>query len=484
MEKMIYQVEDRPKTRDLVVGVFQQILGSLAATILVPILIGLGTHISPAILGCGLGTIVYIIITKKKSPVLLSSNFSFISALVVAYEGAGFLGIILGGLMAGLVYIALSIIVKLAGTKWIEKVFPPVIIGPVVALIGLTLSISAVSDLISASGYSGDLGNYSPYNLVALFCGLVTFFVVVICAVQNRNKFIQTAPFLFGVIAGYLTSLIFSIFGYVFDQPYLKIIDFSPVVENFKNISFTSFINFPHVALYETIKSISEGTASLTGLAVLEIAIAFIPISLVGFSEHVADHKNLGSIIGRDLIQDEPGLSRTLMGDGVGSIVGTVFGICPNTTYGEAIGCVAITKNGSTITLFFTAVAMILLSFFSPLIAALRTIPSCVIGGMCLVLYGYIAVSGFKMLKHVNFNENKNLYTLSVILVAGVGGLSLQIPYKFELAEEGTNFYYASKYITMSSIAVALLLGLATYAICRAVEKHNIPEVVENNDNQ
>ena len=476
MSDMIYQVEDTPKTRDIIAGVVQQILGSLAATIMVPILIGLNDHISTAVLGCGLGTLAYLIITKRKSPVLLSSNFAFVGALVLAYQGYGFLGIVLGGVFTGLVYVILSIVVKFSGTRWIDKLFPPVIIGPVVALIGLTLSTSAVADLVSASGYiQGDPTSVSPYNLVALFCGLVAFIVVVICSVQNRRKYIQTAPFLFGAIAGYVTAGIFSIFGYCFDIPYLRIIDISPLIDNFKNLSIKSFLDYPRFSLLEGINELTTGTAKLTPLGVLEIAIAFVPISLVSFSEHIADHKNLSSIINRDLLNGEPGLSRTLMGDGVGTIVGTAFGICPNTTYGEAVGCIAITKNASTITIIFTAFAMIGLSFFTPLIALFRTIPSCVIGGLCLVLFGYIAVSGFKMIKNVNLDKNKNLFTLSVILIAGIGGLCLQIPYQFELEPE-TTIYVVSKAVTVTSIAFALILGIITYFISSSIEKRNKKE--------
>lgn len=477
MSKMIYNVEDKPKLSVSLAGGFQHLLSIIAATILVPILVGLPNQISAALLGCGLGSLTYILITKRKSPVIISSNFAFIGAIAMAYQGYGFLGILLGGLFTGLVYVFLSIFIKFIGTKWIDKWFPPIVVGPVVALIGLVLAGSAVSDLISANGYvyNADGITVLPYNLVGLFCGLVAFFVIVILSVQNHSKKMQLVPFLFGVLAGYLTALIFTIFGYVFNNSYLMIIDFSPLVDNFKNLSITSFLDYPRFALLEGIKEIVHGEVKLTGIGVAEIALAFVPTSLVSFSEHIADHKNLSSIIDRDLISNEPGLSRTVMGDGVGSIVGTFFGVCPNTTYGETVGCIAITKDASIKTIFVACIMCIAISFFSPLIAFFRTIPNCVIGGMCLVLYGFIAVSGFKMIQHVDLSDNKNLFTLSVILVAGIGGLVLQIPYQFGMIEDA-NLVVAVRYITLSEIAFALILGIMTYKISAIIQIHNRKE--------
>lgn len=474
---MIYNVNDKPKLAHSIGGAFQHLLSIVGATILVPILIGLPDQISAALLGCGLGSLTYILITKRKSPVIISSNFAFIGALAMAHLNYGYLGILLGGLFTGLVYVILSIIIKFVGTKWIQKWFPPIIIGPVVALIGLTLAVDAINDLVSANGYFYTSGGVTthPYNLLALFCGLVTFVVVIILSVQNRHKHLRLIPFLLGILAGYLVALIFTVFGLVFDVPYLKIIDFSPLIDNFKNLSVTSFIDYPRFALLQGISEIAKNKVSLTGVGVAEIALAFVPISLVSFSEHIADHKNLSSIIERDLVEGEPGLSRTVMGDGVGSIVGTFMGVCPNTTYGETVGCIAITKDASIRTILIACFMCIGLSFVSPLIAFFRTIPTCVIGGMCLVLYGFIAVSGLKMIQPVDLNNNKNLFTLSVILVAGIGGLALQIPYKFELIKNA-NVLVAVKFVTISAIAFALILGMITYTICSAVEKHNLPE--------
>ena len=484
MSKMIVDVEDTPRPSQLFSSILQQLLANIAATITVPLLIGLDNHIASAILGCGIGTLVYLLVTKRKSPVLLSSNFAFIAALIMAYNDSGYLGIVLGGLFTGIVYIILSLIVRKIGTKWIDKAFPPVIIGPVVALIGLSLSPSAIQDLIKVDNYyyidaAGE--TIFPYNLIGLLCGLITFFVIVICAIQNRSKRISMIPFLFGVLAGYLVALIFTIIGQATKVSYIQVINFDPFEEIFHDIKFESFISVPKMSLVEGIQEISDNRVTLDGMGVLEIVLAFIPISLVGFTEHIADHKNLSSIIERDLINGEPGLHRTLLGDGLGSMAGTWFGICPNTTYGEAVSCVAITKNASTISMLGTALTCIALSFFTPLIAVFRTIPSCIIGGMCLCLFGYIAVSGLKMLKYIDFYSNKNIFTLSVILVAGIGSLSIYIPYQLGYID-GSQLRGMEKWVEIPPIASALLLGLATYSISNLIEKHNQKEETENNE--
>ena len=478
--KLIFEVEGKPSFGKLLVFAFQQVLAVLAATILVPTIIGLPVQIPAAILGAGLGTIVYLLFTRFKSPVVISSSFAFLGALANAIA-FGYMGIILGGLFAGLVYVIIAIIVKFAGTGWVEKLMPPVIIGPTVALIGLSLAVNATNDIVTATADPVNGG----YNLVALFCGLVTFFTVVICSVQNKFKAGRLIPFILGIAAGYVVASIFTAIGNAANVDYLKIINWNPLIENFKNISVESFITYPRFALFGGIKELVNGEVSqeilavnpnattITPIGVAEVALAFVPVAFVTFAEHIADHKNLSSIIDRDLL-NEPGLSRTLLGDGVGSMVGTVFGICPNTTYGESIGCVAITKNASVRTIFAAACMLVVLSFLSPITAALRTIPNCVMGGVCLTLYGFIAVSGFKMFQKVDLNKSKNLFIVAAILISGIGGLSLQIPYAVNNGGQVTNT------ITITSIATALILGIVTMVVCNAIEKHNAPEEDEN----
>ena len=489
--QLVYDVNDKPAFGKNLVFAFQQVLAIMAATIAVPTNIGLPTQIPAAILGAGLGTIVYLLFTKFKSPVIISSSFAFLSSLSTALA-FGYCGIILGGILAGLVYVVLALIIKFAGSKWVSKLMPPVIIGPTVALIGLSLAGSAMGDIVKASGLkevAGELVSVTngSYNLVALLCGLVTLITICICSTQKRFKMGRLIPFIIGIGAGYAVASFFSIFGYACNVEYLQIVNWKPIVENFAALGdstasvgakFQSFLNYPDFALIEAIRELVTGNVNdavkaatkgvattLTWAGVGEVALAFIPVALVVFAEHIADHKNLGSIIGRDLVEGEPGLCRTLLGDGVGSMAGTVFGICPNTTYGESVGCVAITKNASVSTIFLAAIMCIVLSFISPLMALLRTIPACVMGGVCLTLYGFIAVSGLKMFKDINLGDNKNLFTVSTILIAGIGGLSIKIPYA--LAGDGT----VTKTITITSIATALVLGIIVHAIISAIEK-------------
>jgi len=486
--KLIFEVNGKPSFGKLIIFAFQQVLAVLAATIAVPTIIGLPVQIPAAILGAGLGTIVYLLFTRFKSPVVISSSFAFLGALTNAVA-FGYMGILLGGLFAGLVYVVIAIIVKLVGTRWIEKLMPPVIIGPTVALIGLSLAGSAMGDIVKANSDAVNGG----YNLLGLACGLITFFTVVILSVQNRFKAGRLVPFILGIAAGYAAASIFTIFGNIFNLDYLKIIDWSPIVNNFKNITVESFVTYPRFALIGAIQELANGAVSqdilnananaqvITPIGVAEVALAFVPVAFVTFAEHIADHKNLSSIVNQNLLE-EPGLSRTLLGDGVGSMVGTAFGICPNTTYGESVGCVAITKNASVRTILVAAIMLIVLSFLTPVTAVLRTIPSCVMGGVCLTLYGFIAVSGFKMFQQVDLNKSKNLFTVAAILISGIGGLSIQIPYAIAganhedvlagLIPEGTIL----KTIQITSIATALILGIITMVITNAVEKHNAPE--------
>ena len=499
--KLVYDINDKPPVGKLIVLAIQQLLAILAATIAVPTIIGLPAQIPAAILGAGVGTIVYLLFTRFKSPVFLGSSFAFINSLAGAMA-FGYLGIIVGAIFAGLVYVIIAVVIHFAGTKWVSKLMPPVIIGPTVALIGLSLAGSAMTDIVKADA---DAIN-GAYNLVGLLCGLVAFFTVVICSGQKRYKTLKLIPFILGIGAGYAVAGIFSAFGYGFEVDYLKIINFDPLINNFVDAAgnfrgVVAFLNYPDFALIEAIKEIASGTSSiedaviLNGHGVAEVALAFIPVAFVVFAEHIADHKNLGSIIDRDLVEGEPGLKRTLLGDGVGSIAGTVLGICPNTTYGESVGCVAITGNASVRTILVTAIMCIVLSFVTPVMTLLQTIPKAVMGGICLTLYGFIAVSGLKMFKDIDLGENKNLFVVSAILIAGIGGLSIQIPYHISAANVVTEVYvngvldanasataYAGlvdKSITVTSIATALILGIITYAIMNKIDRSKFGDGAE-----
>ena len=479
-KNLIYDIHDKPKFGNMLIFALQQLLAILAATIAVPTIIGVPTQIPAAIFGAGVGTLVYQLFTRFKSPVFLGSSFAFLSSLSVALM-YGYCGIVLGSVVAGLVYVVIAIIIHFVGTSWVAKLMPPVIIGPTVTLIGLSLAGAAMGDIVKAN--SSDL--FGSYNLVGLLCGLVTFFTVVLCSTQKRYTMPRLIPFILGIGAGYIVASIFTVIGLAADVDYLKIINWSPIVNNFVDeagdfTGIAAFFNFPDFALVEAIKELISGDISWEILAatkgkatlitlggVAEVIIAFLPVALVVFAEHIADHKNLSTIIEKDLIED-PGLDKTLLGDGVGSIAGTMFGICPNTTYGESVGCVAITRNASVATITTTAFMCILLSFISPIMALLQTIPSCVMGGVCLTLYGFIAVSGLKMFKELDLGDNKNLFVVSAILISGIGGLTIQIPYA--LAENGA----VAKTIQVTAIATALIIGIVTNFVLTKLENSKL----------
>ena len=452
---LVYDVEDRPKFGKVLVYAVQQLLAIIAATIAVPTIVNASAGVevlsqSGALVGAGFGTITYLLFTRFKSPVFLGSSFAFISPLIGAVA-FGYFGVLIGAVFAAAVYVVIALVIKLAGSGWVNKIMPPIVIGPTVAIIGLSLAGNAVGSVGGAGMMqaSGAVGAAGQYNLLAILCGLVTFFVVCFCSIKG-NKTLKLIPFIVGILAGYALAAIFSAFGYGYDVNYLKIIDFSPLVENFKNVTIQSFLNYPDLTFLHTA---GEGINKLNGAAVANIALLYIPVAFVVFAEHIADHKNLSSIIGRDLIKN-PGLHRTLLGDGVGSFVGSIFGGIPNTTYGESIGCVAITKNASVITILCTAVLCIILSFISPITAFLKTIPACVMGGVCLALYGFIAVSGLNMLRGIDLNKSNNLFVVSSILIIGIGGLSLQFGKVGE-----------APVITISSTATALIVGIIVNAI-------------------
>ena len=455
--KLAYNIQDRPKIPQLVVFAFQQLLAILAATIVVPMIIngntaelgdGFASNMSQsaALFGAGIGTIVYLLFTKFKSPVFLGSSFAFLGSMSAAFAGGiaasrGYAGLIIGAVMAGLVYVIIAVIVKFAGVKWINKLMPAVVIGPTVSIIGLSLSVNAVKDAVDATSgttvLDPALGAYTmnTHAWVYFVCALVTLFVVIICSVFGK-KMMKLIPFVIGIVAGYIVALIFTFIGMKTGNDALKVIDFS------------GFSSMQWIPDFTFVKAIRDGGFSLiNGKYIATIAVAYIPVAFVVFAEHIADHKNLSSIIEKDLLE-EPGLHRTLLGDGVGSMVGAFFGGCPNTTYGESIGCVAITGNASVITILATAILAIIASFFAPFVTFLATIPSCVMGGVCITLYGFIAVSGLKMIQKVNLDENKNLFVVSVILITGVGGLALNI-----------------SGIKLTSIACALILGIITNLI-------------------
>lgn len=445
---LIYKVKDRPGFGKTLIFAFQQVLAILAATIAVPAIVGNGLSQASALFGAGIGTLVYLLFTKFRSPVFLGSSFAFIGSMFAAFAGAasakaGLVGIMIGAAFAGLVYIVIAIIVKLTGVKWINKVMPAAVIGPTVSIIGLSLAGNAVSDLTKGKVLDAEENSLaSPY--IALLCGLITLFVVILCSVYGK-KMAKLIPFIIGILAGYAAAAIFTVIGIKTNNVSLQIIDFSAFAG-------LKIFEIPNFTFYDAI--VGGGFKDINAGYIATVAFAYVPVAFVVFAEHIADHKNLSSIIGSDLTED-PGLHRTLLGDGVGSVAGAIFGGCPNTTYGESVGCVAITKNASVVTILTTAIMCLVISFFGPFVTFLASIPNCVMGGVCMTLYGFIAVSGLKMIQDVDLNDNANLFTVAVILISGIGGLTVS----FSIGGDHT--------VTLTAVACALILGIIVNAIVR-----------------
>ncbi len=504
--KLIYNVKDKPKFPQLIVFAFQQLLAIMAATLVVPVIVGNGMQPAAALLGAGVGTFVYLLFTKFRSPVFLGSSFAFLGSMAAAFAGAssvslGYLGLIIGAVLAGLVYVIIAAIVKFVGVEWINKLMPAVVIGPTVAIIGMSLAGNAVGDLsktnyvtvldpndyqivssYDAFGTSEDnlktdsdsvvyyaadknvdlekssIGDVIDKNItvkanddgsftltenkgspfVSLICGLITLLVTISVSTYAK-KFFKLIPFIIGICSGYLAASVFYAVGAVADIPSLMIIDYSPLTNLFANgVTLSSFVTVPEFTFIKALGGFPE----LNLTYITTVAVAYVPVAFVVFAEHIADHKNISAIIESDLLED-PGLHRTLLGDGVGSMTGAILGGCPNTTYGESVGCVAITGNASVVTILTASIGAILISFIAPFVAFVNSIPSAVMGGVCVALYGFIAVSGLKMIQKIDLEKNKNLFVVSAILIAGVGGLSVTFGK-----------------ISLTSIACALILGI------------------------
>ena len=465
---LIYNVEDKPSWGKTIIFALQQLLAIMAATIAVPMIVGNGMSTSAALFGAGVGTIVYLLFTKSKSPVFLGSSFAFLGSMFAAFGGAyagttlGFLGLIIGAVFAGLVYVILSFVCKQFGTRWISKLMPAVVIGPTVAIIGLSLSANAVANVFGYSDKGAFLATEGAIDLHVFMCiivGLVTLFTVIATSVFSKPKgFLKLIPFVVGIGVGYLFALMLTGIGYAAKLDALKIIDFSI----FQNAGWDKFYGgwCPKFTFVEAFSSFGNGSDfSKFGPYIGTIAVAYVPVAFVVFAEHIADHKNLSSIIGRDLLE-EPGLHRTLLGDGVGSMAGAFFGGACNTTYGESVGCVAISGNASIRTIWATAAMAIVLSFFLPFSTLLASIPTPVMGGVCIALYGFIAVSGLKMIQKVDLNDNRNLFVVSVILICGVGAFSMKFILPNDLGV-----------ITLTEVACALILGIIVNVIVRIGKK-------------
>lgn len=467
---LVLDVEENPKkVSQWLIFAIQHILAMLVACITVPLLTGL--PVAATLVSAGIGTIIYLVITKFKSPVFLSSSFAYLAPMSSALSvgllnnamGNNYLALILGMIMVGAVYAIVALLIKFVGTKWLSKILPPIVVGPVIMVIGLSLSGSAINNLV---------GNDS-YNWLAIISGLVAMVVVALCAHYGKGKFISLIPFVVGMGAGYLVAVLFTVFGYyIGGNDYFHVVNFDPLVSIFQNFDFSSIFNFKMFVpdtdesfIFLNFKQISQFDWATIG----EVVLLFIPVSLVTIAEHIGDHENLGNILNRDLLNDEPGMKRTLLGDGIATAVSGALCGAANTTYGENVAVVGTTKIASVKVIFLAALLSIGFGFITPLTKLLETIPGCVTGGVSLILYGFIAASGIKMLiaKKIDFNQPKNIFVASVILVAGIGGLT----FKFGNPN--------APVITITSVAVAMILGILLNFALKDDVKHNSAADIE-----
>lgn len=485
--KLTYGIKDRPKFSQNLVFAFQQMIAIMAATLLVPILVS-GTAIeykvgevvytaylkcdpAAALFGAGAGSLVYLLFTRFKSPVFLGSSFTFLGALcAVATNNFGYWGLIIGVGFAGLVYAVIALIIKLVGSGWIKKLLPHVVIGPVLAIIGLSLSGTAGGWMM----YNGG----ETYSLWYILVGLFTFLIIVVASVKGKGM-AKLIPFIIGIGSGLILAIVITLLGYINDSAFcmnMRIVDFTPIKECFSPIRFQSFFDYPKFTFLEAITqsgltyTAEDGSTivrefMLDGAAIGNLAVLFVPIAVVELAQHISDHENLSTIVEKDLLED-PGLHNTLLGDGVGSMVGAFFGGCANTTYGESISCVALSRNGSTSTILYTAIMCMVVSFVSPFVAIINMLPKCVMGGACIAMYGFISVSGLQMLKDVDLSDNRNLYPVAAILVLGIGGVVLNF---------GENAMTGSPLIQITSLALAMIVGIVTNFIT-----HSGKDKVEN----
>ena len=407
--KMAYDIDEMPPIRESIILAFQHLFAMFGATILVPILVNAAAGkevltIPVALVTSGIGTLIYILCTKGKSPVYLGSSFAFIVPVAAAYTKAGIAGAMTGIMAVGLIYIIVAIIIKFAGKDWLEKLLPPVVIGPMIMIIGLGLAPSAISQIGLASG--------TDLEWKVVVVAAVSFLTTAVVMTKAKG-FFKIIPFLVGIIVGYIVAVSLTKFRIVFKD-------------------------------YKLIFA-----------ALMTIA----PIALVTMCEHIGDHTSLSNIIGRDLIK-EPGLDRTLLGDGIATFVAGALGGPANTTYGENTSVVGLTKVASVKVIGLAAIFAIIIGFLGKFTAIVATIPNAVLGGVSLLLYGFIAVNGLKVLikNQVNFEEAKNVIVASSMLVLGLGGAAVSI-------------VSGDLSLTISGMSLAAIIGILLNSLLPAEEK-------------
>ena len=411
--KMLYDINEKPPIPKWIILALQHVFAMFGATILVPILVNSQAGetvltIPVALVSSGIGTLIYILCTRGKSPVYLGSSFAFIAPIAAAYMKGGISGAMTGVMAVGLIYVIFAIIVKIIGKSWLDKLLPPLVIGPMIMIIGLGLAPSAVSQI----GLNAETIEWK--NIVV---ALVTFLTTILVMVRGKG-FFKIIPFLVGIVTGYIVSVI------------LGMVDFTPVVE-------ASFFSLPEFVI--PIKDYAINFSALLTIA---------PIALVTMAEHIGDHTALGAIINKDLLK-EPGLDRTLLGDGIATFIAGMLGGPSNTTYGENTSVVGLTKVASVWVIGLAAIFAICLGFLGKFTALVSTIPNPVLGGVSLILYGFIAVNGLKVLiqNQIDFSNSKNVVVASTMLVLGLGGAAIAIT-------------HGDLSVTISGMSLAAVIGI------------------------
>lgn len=414
-EDIILGVYEKPKTAQWFGLSFQHLFAMFGSTVLVPILVGINPAI--ALLSSGLGTLAHMTVTKYKVPAYMGSSFAYIGAMTLLMKHGGIPAIAQGAMTGGLVYLIVALIVKVAGKGWIDKVLPPIVVGPIVMVIGLSLAPTAINDAMYINP-----GQLKGYSLAYILIALVTVLSIVIYSIYGRG-FLSVVPILLGIITGYVAALVI---GLIIKQP----------IVSFSGLSHAHWLAIPPVQIM-----FASYHWAFYPSAILTMA----PIAFVTMTEHFGHIMVLNSLTKKDYFK-EPGLEKTLSGDGVAQIIAGFLGAPPVTSYGENIGVMAITKIHSIYVIAGAAVLAVVVSFIGKITALLQSIPSPVIGGASIALFGVIAASGLKILveNKVNFDIKRNLLISSVVLVIGIGGMIIEVTQNFAI----------------SSVAIATILGI------------------------
>ncbi|RHW36562.1 uracil permease [Neobacillus notoginsengisoli] len=397
MNRPILDVNEKPNLGQLITLSLQHLFAMFGATILVPYLVGLSPAI--ALISSGVGTLAFLMITKWQVPAYLGSSFAFIVPIIGAKTIGGPGGAMIGSFMAGLVYGIVALVIKKAGHRWIMNLLPPIVVGPVIMVIGLSMAGTAVGMAMNT------MKGPEHYSMVHFSAALVTLVATIIFSVYMRGT-LSIIPILAGIVIGYVYSLA------------VGLVDFSPVMK-------AKFFQWP-----DFIIPFVDYKIKVT----LDLILLMVPVAVVTISEHIGHQLVLSKVVGRDYIK-QPGLHRSMLGDGTATMISALIGGPPKTTYGENIGVLAITKVYSVYVIAGAAVAATIFGFIGTITALISTIPTAVMGGVSILLFGIIASSGLRMLvdSKIDFGSNRNLVISSVILVIGIGGAFIQVTDGFQI---------------------------------------------------